>query len=36
VNQKGPILWLRPPPPAPSILQPRQLDEELLQQSLQE
>lgn len=36
VNQKGPILGLRPPPPAPVILQPHSIDEELLRESLAE
>lgn len=36
VNQKGPILGLRPPPPAPVILQPHNIDEELLRESLAE
>lgn len=36
VNQKGSILWLRPPPKAPTSLHPTKIDEELLQESLQE
>lgn len=36
VNQKGPILGLRPPPPAPVNLQPQSIDEELLRESLAE
>lgn len=36
VNQKGPILGLRPPPPAPVNLHPQTIDEELLRESLAE
>ncbi|KAL1958838.1 hypothetical protein VTO42DRAFT_3675 [Malbranchea cinnamomea] len=36
VNQQGPILWLRPPPRAPSSIHPTTVDKELLQESLQE
>lgn len=34
VNQKGPILGLRPPPPAPSSVNAEVLDEEALRESL--
>lgn len=36
VNQKGPILGLRLPAKAPTAIQPKAIDEELLQQSLLE
>ncbi|KAK9575688.1 hypothetical protein V6Z92_009517 [Aspergillus fumigatus] len=36
VNQSGPIMGLRPPPPAPVSLHPEQLDEGLLRESLAE
>lgn len=36
VNQKGPILGLRPPPPAPVSVQPEGVDEDLLTESLAE
>ncbi|OAX79623.1 hypothetical protein ACJ72_06054 [Emergomyces africanus] len=36
VNQKGPILGLRPPPKAPTVIQPQAIDETLLQESLLE
>ncbi|PLN80525.1 hypothetical protein BDW42DRAFT_170587, partial [Aspergillus taichungensis] len=34
VNQKGPIMGFRPPPPAPAVLHPENLDEGLLRESL--
>jgi hypothetical protein len=36
VNQKGPIMGLRPPPPAPIVVQVQEIDETLLQESLAE
>ncbi|KAK2827787.1 hypothetical protein FQN49_007340 [Arthroderma sp. PD_2] len=36
VNQNGPILGLRPPPPAPVSLHPENLNQDLLQESLLE
>ncbi|OJD14443.1 hypothetical protein AJ78_05211 [Emergomyces pasteurianus Ep9510] len=36
VNQKGPILGLRPPAKAPTVIQPEAIDEMLLQESLVE
>lgn len=36
VNQKGPILGLRPPPQAPINIRPQNIDEELLRESLAE
>lgn len=36
VNQKGPILGLRLPPPAPVNIRPQMIDEELLRESLAE
>ncbi|KAM5432847.1 hypothetical protein McanMca71_003809 [Microsporum canis] len=36
VNQRGPILGLRPPPPAPVSLHPENLNRDLLQESLLE
>ncbi|KAJ5481045.1 hypothetical protein N7539_006939 [Penicillium diatomitis] len=36
VNQKGPILGLRPPPQAPTNVQPKDIDQDLLRESLAE
>lgn len=36
VNQKGPILGVRPPPPAPINIHPKNINEELLRESLAE
>lgn len=36
VNQKGPVLGLRPPPRAPARVHPQNIDEELLRESLAE
>ncbi|KAI2792052.1 hypothetical protein POX_b02086 [Penicillium oxalicum] len=36
VNQKGPILGLRPPPQAPINIQPQNVDQDLLRESLAE
>ena len=36
VNQKGPVMGLRPPPPAPISIHAESIDEDLLRESLAE